>query len=122
MRVPVRLRAVAEGTGLSAQQPRPRDKRGRKRPKQAAPEEERGNELGNNVFEKLVRLPRLLMSRRTGRMSRKIGLKNQRRAAWDPTTRGRLPRGFSIQRQKIRVALRRKDRLQQQPPHRLRGV
>ena len=122
MRVPVRPKAVAEGTGLSAQQPRPRDKRGRKRPKQAAPEEERGNELGNNVFEKLVRLPRLLMSRRTGRMSRKIGLKNQRRAAWDPTTRGRLPQGSSTQRQEILIALRRTGRLQQRPPHRLRGV
>ena len=115
VRVPVRLRAVAEGTGLSAQQPRPRDKRGRKRPKQAAPEEGLGNELGNNVFEKLVRLPRLLKSRKTG-------LKNRRRAAWDPTIRGQLPQGFSIQRLKIRIALQRRDRLLPQPLHRLRGV
>ena len=106
---------MAEGMGLNVRQLRPRDKRGRKRPKQAAPEGERGNELGNNVFEKLVRLPRLLRSRQTG-------LKNRRRAAWDPTIRGQLPQGFSIQRLKIQIALQRRDRLLPQPLHRLRGA
>jgi len=121
-RVPVRPRAVAEGTGLNVRQQRPGGKPGRKQPKQAAPEEELGSELDNNALGRLVKLPRLLRSRRTGQRGRKIGLKNQRRAAWDPTIRGQLPQGFSIQRLKIRIVRQRRDRLRQQPPHRLRVV